>query len=168
MKASACCLSPSKIQGGEPITCTSGFAAIGTRCAIGIGAGAPPPGPPGPPGSPGLLGPPGPPGLPGPPGPPGPPPDGGPGPVQHRAASRALLMSLASALAAPPPGAAPPPVPPVLVLLVVAAGAFGVVVVVDVMAIVADPIVSFSCCIRGKGLRLLVSVVGVMRGVHCC
>ncbi len=49
MNASACCLSLSKIQGGKPITRTLGFAGIGTRCAIGIGAGAPPLGPPGPP-----------------------------------------------------------------------------------------------------------------------
>ena len=69
MKASACCLSPSKICGGEPITCILGFAGIGTRCAIRTGAGAPPPGP-----------------L-------GPPPVGGPGPVQHRAASKASLRS---------------------------------------------------------------------------
>ncbi len=69
MNALAYCLSLSKICSGEPITHTSGFAGIGTRCAIGIGAGAPPPGPP------------------------GPPPDGGSGPVQHRAASKASLMS---------------------------------------------------------------------------
>ncbi len=67
---------------------------------------------------------------------------------------------------APPPGAAPLPVPPVPVLLVVVVGAAGAVVVVDVMAIVADPIVSFGCCIREKGLQLLVSAVGVMRGAH--
>src|SRR6266851_430996 len=68
---------------------------------------------------------------------------------------------------APPPGAAPPPVPPVPVLLVAAVGAVGAVVVVDVMVIVADPIVSFGCCIKGKVLQLLASAVGVMRGVHC-
>ncbi len=67
---------------------------------------------------------------------------------------------------APPPGAAPPPVPLVPALLVVVVRAVGVVVVVDVMVIVADPIVSFSCFVREKGLRLLVSVVGVMRGVQ--
>ncbi len=82
MKASACCLSPLKMRGSEPIAHTSGFARTRTRCAIGIGAGAPPPSPPGPPGP-----------LPGPPGPLGPPPDGAPGPVQCRAASRASLMS---------------------------------------------------------------------------
>ncbi len=60
MNASACCQSLSKIRGGEPITRTSGFAAIGTKCAGGMCGGAPPPGPPGPP---------------------GPPPEGGPGPV---------------------------------------------------------------------------------------
>src|SRR6266851_4446466 len=136
--------------------CTLGFVGIGTRCAIGIGAGAPPPGPPGPPGP-----------LPVPPGPPGPPPDGGPGPVRCKAASKASLMSQASAFVAPPPGAAPPPVPLVPAPLVVAAGAVGVVVVVvDVMAIVADPIVSFGCFIKGKGLQLLVSVVGVIREVQ--
>src|SRR6266851_6679381 len=68
---------------------------------------------------------------------------------------------------APPPGAAPPPVPPVPVLLVAAVGAVGAVVVVDVMVIVADPIVSFGCCVKGKVLRWLVSAVGVMMGVHC-
>jgi len=47
---------------------------------------------------------------------------------------------------------APPPVPPVPALLVVAAGAARVVVVVDVMTIVADPIVSFGCFAEGKGL----------------
>src|SRR6267154_6306928 len=100
MKASACCLSPLKIWGGEPITCTLGFVGIGTRCAIGIGTGMPPPGPP-----------------PGPPGPLGPPPDGGPGPVRRRAASRASLMSQASVFVVPPLGVVPPPVPPVPVLL---------------------------------------------------
>ncbi len=151
MKASACCLSPSKIWGSEPIMCTLGFAAIGTKCAIGIGAGAPPPGPPGPPG---------------PLGPPGPPPDGGPGPVQRRAASRASLMSRAYVFVAPPPGAVPLPAPPVSVPLVVAVGAAGAVVVVDVRAIVADPIISFDCFIVEKGLRSLASVVGVMRGIQ--
>ncbi len=67
---------------------------------------------------------------------------------------------------APPLGAAPPPVPLVPVLLVVAVGAVGPVVVVDVMVIVADPIISFNCFARGKGLQLLVSVVGVMRGIQ--
>ncbi len=78
MNASACCLSPLKILGSEPITHTLGFAGIGTRCAIGTGGGGPPLGPPGP------LGP-----L----GPPGPPPDGAPGPVRYKAASKASLMS---------------------------------------------------------------------------
>src|SRR6266851_3075099 len=54
MNVSACCLSPSKIQGGEPIMCTLGFAGIGTKCAIGTGTGTPPPGPPGSPGLGGL------------------------------------------------------------------------------------------------------------------
>ncbi len=45
-----------------------------------------------------------------------------------------------------------PPLGAVPALLVVAAGADGVVVVVDVMAIVADPIVSFSCFVKEKGL----------------
>ena len=40
------------------------------------------------------------------------------------------------------------------------------VVVADVMAIVADPIVSFDCFVREKGLLLLVSAVGVMRGTQ--
>ncbi len=75
-------------------------------------------------------------------------------------------MSQASAFTAPPPGAAPPPVPLVPVPLIVAAGAVGAVVVVDVTVIVADPIVSFSCFAREKGLLLLVFVVGVMRGVY--
>src|SRR6266851_5893030 len=155
MKVLACCLSPSKIQGGEPIMRTLGFVGIGTRCAIGIGVGMPPPGPPGPPGPP-----------PGPLGPLGPPPVGGPGPVRCRAASKASLMSRASVFKIPPPGVVPPPVPPVSVPLVVAVGAVGVVVVVDVMVIVADPIVSLSCFVREKGLLSLAFVVGVMRGVH--
>src|SRR5216683_4356684 len=67
---------------------------------------------------------------------------------------------------APPLGAAPLPVPLVPVPLVVVVGAAGVVVVVDVMVIVADPIVSFGCCARGKGLRLPASVVGVIRGIQ--
>ncbi len=75
-------------------------------------------------------------------------------------------MSQASAFVAPPPGVAPPPVPPVPALLVVAAGAVGAVVVVDVMVIVADPILSFGCFIREKGLLLPAFVVGVMRGVQ--
>src|SRR6266851_136858 len=155
MKVLACCLSPSKIQGGEPIMRTLGFVGIGTRCAIGIGVGMPPPGPPGPPGPP-----------PGPLGPLGPPPVGGPGPVRCRAASKASLMSRASVFEIPPPGAVSPPAPPVPVLLVVAVGAARVVVVVDVMAIVADPIVSFDCFVKEKGLLLLAFVVGVMRGVQ--
>ncbi len=40
------------------------------------------------------------------------------------------------------------------------------VVVVDVRVIVADPIVSFDCFVREKGLRLLVSAVGAMRGIQ--
>ncbi len=68
---------------------------------------------------------------------------------------------------APLPGAAPPPVPLVPAPLAVAVGAAGVVVVVvDVMAIVADPIVSFGCFSRGKGQQSPVSVVGVMRGTQ--
>ncbi len=69
MKVSACCLSLLKTQGGEPIMRTSGFAGIGTKCAIGTGGAAAPLGP-----------------L-------GPPPDGGPGPVRCKAASKASLMS---------------------------------------------------------------------------
>ncbi len=62
----------------------------------------------------------------------------------------------------------PPPVPPVPDPLVVAAGAAGVVVVVvDVMAIVADPIVFCSCFVRGIGLLWLgFAVVGVMSGAQ--
>ncbi len=75
-------------------------------------------------------------------------------------------MSRASVFEIPPPGAVPPPAPPVPVLLVVAVGAARVVVVVDVMAIVADPIVSFDCFVKEKGLLLLAFVVGVMRGVQ--
>ncbi len=67
---------------------------------------------------------------------------------------------------APPLGAVSPPLPPVPVLLVEAAGAFGAVVVVDVMVIVADPIVSSSCFVKEKGLRWPASVVGVMRGTQ--
>ncbi len=81
MNVSTCYLSLLKILGGEPTMWTSGFAVIGTRCAIGTGGGGPPPSPPGP------LGP-----L-GAPSPLGPPPDGGPGPVRRRAASKASLMS---------------------------------------------------------------------------
>ncbi len=54
---------------------------------------------------------------------------------------------------------------PVLLVLV-AVGAVGAVVVVDVMVIVADPIVSSDCFIKGKVLRSHVSVVGVMRGTQ--
>jgi len=68
-------------------------------------------------------------------------------------------------LTVPPLGAALPPVPLVPVLLVVAAGAAGAVVVVDVMATVADPIVSFGCSVVEKGLLSFAFVVGVMRGV---
>ncbi len=75
-------------------------------------------------------------------------------------------MSRASVFEIPPPGAVPPPVPLVPVPLVVAAGAVGAAVVVDVMAIVADPIVSFNCFAEEKGLLLLVFAVGVMRGVQ--
>jgi len=53
---------------------------------------------------------------------------------------------------APPPDVAPPPVPLVPAPLVVAVGAARAVVVVDVMAIVADPIVSFCCFVEEKGL----------------
>ncbi len=134
INASACCLSPLKIWGGEPIMRTSGFAGIRTKCATSTGGSAPPPGPPG------LLGP-----L-------GPPPDGGLGPVWRKAASKAFLISQASGFGILPLDVVPPPVPPVPDLLVVAAGVARVVVVVDVMAIVADPIISFSCFIRGRGL----------------
>ncbi len=55
------------------------------------------------------------------------------------------LISCASGGLAVLLGVVPLPVPPVPVLLVVAVVIAGVVVVADVMATVADPIVSFSC-----------------------
>jgi len=55
---SACCLSSLKILGDEPIMQTLVFAVIGTRCAIGTGAGAPPLGPPDPPSPPSPSSPP--------------------------------------------------------------------------------------------------------------
>jgi len=75
-------------------------------------------------------------------------------------------MSWASGFGILPPGVVPLPVPPVPVLPVVAVEGVGMVAV-DVMVIVVDPILSFGCFVRERGLLVLrFAMVGVMSGAH--
>ena len=149
MKASASCLSPSKIVG--PIRRCLRSAATGTGTSwAGGAAGGPPPGASGP--SPPRL-----PGLPGPPGPP-------PGGTHRRAVLRvALILSLSACVIAGGAGGVP----------VAAAGAV-VVDIVRLVVVVVTAIVPISVgcgwqivlVLRPVGIAVAVCCMGVMSGAQ--